>query len=415
MQAMTATERGAEADSSAWRHAGRDALARALRASRSDTLACFALYETHLPGLTVPQRGDLNPPLWELGHIGWFAQHWLARNPQRHLGWQADPDALRQPALAPDNDQLFDSGRVAHDTRWGLPLPSAHALREALAQGLERSIELLDRCDEDDRDLYFHRLVLAHEDMHHEAAILMGQALGLPMDQALSGSRWPPGAASKDSARQLAFDAGPFELGHCGDGFAFDNELGAHTVGLSATRIDARVVNWAEFLPFVQAGGYAQAPWWCEQGRAWLADSGALGPRYLRAGSQAWQQQRFGRWQALDLSQPACHLNVFEAQAWCNWARRRLPSEAEWERAALSSGADWQWGAVWEWTTSDFAPYPGFEPHPYRDYSAPWFGSRRVLRGASVATQPRLHDKRYRNFYTPERNDIFAGFRSCAL
>ena len=69
---------------------------------------------------------------------------------------------------------------------------------------------------------------------------------------------------------------------------------------------------------------------------------------------------------------------------------------------------------MWEWTASDFQPYPGFQPHPYRDYSAPWFGSRRVLRGASVCTQPRLHDARYRNFFMPGRNDIFAGFRSCA-
>ena len=404
-----------DADSDAWRHSGRDAMARALQASRSDTLAAFALYEAHLPSLSVPERGDLTPPLWELGHIGWFAQHWLARNPQRHQGWDADPDAPRSPALPPDNDGLFDSSRVAHQTRWQLPLPDADALRASLAQGLQRNIELLDGCDEDDRGLYFHRLVLAHEDMHHEAAVYMGQALGLPMELALSDSHRPLVRTAQGAARQLDFDAGPFDLGRSGGGFAFDNELGAHPVGLSATRIDERVVNWSEFLPFVQAGGYTQARWWCDEGRAWLAGSGANGPRYLRANGKAWQQQRFGQWVDLDLSLPACHLNAFEAQAWCRWAGRRLPSEAEWERAAVMAGSDLQWGEVWEWTASEFAPYPGFAPHPYRDYSAPWFGSRRVLRGASVATQPRLHDLRYRNFYTPERNDIFAGFRSCAL
>jgi EgtB-related family protein len=142
-------------------------------------------------------------------------------------------------------------------------------------------------------------------------------------------------------------------------------------------------------------------------------------PRYLRrapdASAAAWQQQRWGRWQALDSTLPACHLSCFEAEAWCAWAGRRLPSEAEWERAAVGRPDAFAWGAVWEWTASPFAAYPGFAAHPYRDYSAPWFGSRRVLRGASCATQPRLHHARYRNFFPPERNDIFAGFRSCAV
>ena len=123
------------------------------------------------------------------------------------------------------------------------------------------------------------------------------------------------------------------------------------------------------------------------------------------------------------------NLSLYEAQAWCRWAGRRLPTEPEWERAAtaasetsppaalsdLDDGAGFRWGQVWEWTATPFRPYPGFMSHPYRDYSAPWFDTRQVLRGASFATHPRLRHARYRNFFTPERNDIFAGFRSCAL
>jgi EgtB-related family protein len=127
---------------------------------------------------------------------------------------------------------------------------------------------------------------------------------------------------------------------------------------------------------------------------------------------------RFDRWQPLDLKGPAVHLSAFEADAWCRWAGRRLPSEAEWECAAMttpsSAQPSFQWGRVWDWTASAFEPFPGFEPHPYRDYSAPWFGTRRVLRGASAATSPRMAHPKYRNFFTPERDDIFAGFRSCA-
>ena len=120
-------------------------------------------------------------------------------------------------------------------------------------------------------------------------------------------------------------------------------------------------------------------------------------------------------WQAqpLDLDAPARHLTFFEAQAWCQWAGRRLPTEAEWECAAQQPG--WVWGQVWEWTASDFAPYPGFEVHPYRDYSAPWWHGHRVLRGACAATSANVVDVRYRNFFVPERRDIFAGFRSVAV
>jgi EgtB-related family protein len=141
----------------------------------------------------------------------------------------------------------------------------------------------------------------------------------------------------------------------------------------------------------------------------------APGPLYLRQTAGTWQQWRHGRWQLLDQSLPACHLSAHEARAWCRWAGRRLPSEAEWVRAAQLAPDAFRWGDVWEWTDSRFAPFPGFVAHPYRDYSAPWFDGRPVLRGASFMTQPRLRDVHYRNFFLPHRRDVPAGFRSCAL
>jgi EgtB-related family protein len=132
----------------------------------------------------------------------------------------------------------------------------------------------------------------------------------------------------------------------------------------------------------------------------------------VRCTQGVWQVQSFGQWQALDLQAAAVHLNAFDAQAWCEWAGRRLPTEAEWECA--SQQPDFEWGQVWEWTASQFAPYPGFEVHPYRDYSEPWWHNHRVLRGACAATSAHVVDVRYRNFFVPERRDIFAGFRSVA-
>jgi iron(II)-dependent oxidoreductase len=391
------------------RHAPGAALARALQESRADTLATFAAYERARPDLQVPQDSALNPPLWELGHIGWFQQHWLGRNPQRLRGLTADPDCARGPAQRADADALYNSSLVAHATRWQLPLPDARHTREDVAAVLAQSLALLQHTPDDDTALYFHRLALLHEDMHHEAALYMAQALGVPVDD----PRWRP-PALPPPGEPLALPPGGWTLGAGGGGFAFDNEVGRHELALAAHTIGRQVLRWSEYLPFIEAGGYQDLRWWDAAGRAWLAACSTGLPRYLRRAAAGFEQQRQGRWQALDPAEPACHLSRHEALAWCAWAGRRLPTEAEWERAATLHPAAFDWGAVWEWTASPFEPYPGFVAHPYRDYSAPWFGSRAVLRGASFGTQPRMHHVRYRNFFPPERNDIFAGFRSCS-
>ena len=406
------------------RLAKRAALAQALRDSRADTLATFARFEAALAAThgVVPQSSQWNPPLWELGHVGWFQEVWLARFSQVHLGAAANPSAERGTPLRPDADALYDSSLVAHGSRWQLPLPDAKTTRTELATQLQHTLALLQDTPDDDTALYFMRLVLLHEDMHHEAALYTAQALGIDVDDA----RWVP--QQLHSSRQpIVQGSGLWRLGREGPGFAFDNELGAHTVMLGAAAIDSRVLSWAEYLPFVLAGGYAQPQWWSEPGRVWLAEQGQNhgrqraqqraphSPRYLRYEQGRWQRQQGSQWLTLDMSLPACHLTLHEAQAWCAWAGRRLPLEAEWERAALTQADLFEWGAVWEWTASTFAPYLGFAPHPYRDYSAPWFGTHQVLRGASVMTQARMHNARYRNYFTPERNDICAGFRSCAL
>ncbi|CAN5137182.1 ergothioneine biosynthesis protein EgtB [soil metagenome] len=372
------------------RHADAAALAAALQASRRDTLATFAACASALArnSAAVPQREGLNPPLWELGHIGWFQEFWLVRNPQRALGPAADPEAPRGPGVRSNADALYDSSRVAHATRWALPLPDVAATQDDLARQLDASLGLL----EGGELPYFFRLALLHEDMHHEAALYMAQALGLAIDE---DPRWQA-VPLRGSRRSLRFEAGRWTLGSAADeGFAFDNELTAHAVDLPAFEIDSQVVRWADYLPFVEATRLAP-------------------PRYLRRAGAGWQRQCLGRWIALDQDLPACHLSAAEAEAWCRWAGRRLPTEAEWERAAVLQPDSFEWGAVWEWTASAFLPFPGFIAHPYRDYSAPWFNSRRVLRGASFMTQPRIRDPRYRNFFLPDRSDVPAGFRSCA-
>lgn len=394
------------------------ALAQALLESRLDTLRTFGAYEAALPGLAVPQAEEFNPPLWELGHIGWFASWWIARNPQRDRGWRADPQAPRAPAPRTDTDALYDSTRVAHATRWSLPLPDARATRADLASQLEHTLGLLASTAPATADsLYFFRLALLHEDMHHEAALYMAQALGVPIDDA----RWQA-PSLPDPGPPLSLPAGRVALGADADdeALAFDNECGRLEAGHTAISIDRQALRWMEFLPFVEAGGYEQAQWWTAAGWQWRlaqatrAKREPAAPRYLRREAGGWQQWRHGQWQALDLRAPACHLSCHEAQAWCRWAGRRLPTETEWVAALRAAGDAFRWGDVWEWTASAFAPYPGFQPHPYREYSAPWFDGRPVLRGASFMTQARMRHSDYRNFFSAQRNDLAAGLRTCA-
>lgn len=374
------------------RSGGPEPVRQALVAARARTLALAEAYSQALApaGMQVPYQPTLNPPLWEWGHVGWFQEYWLARNRQRASGVACESEHARADSLLPGADALYDSGRVAHRSRWELALPSPVATREYLAATLDQTLKLLDRLPPDagDADLYFFRLTVLHEEMHAEAAIYMARALAVPLP---AQSQAPP---LIDRGATLRVPAQTFGMGYAGPGFAFDNELGAHPVRLEAFEIDAQPVSWSRFMPFVDAGGYGQREWWSEEGWAWLQIAAPEPPAESGVG-------------------PAIHLNAHEAEAWCHWSGRRLPTEAEWECAALTLPG-FAWGSVWEWTASPFLPYPGFSPHPYRDYSAPWFASRRVLRGASDATSPSLAHPRYRNFFEPHRKDVFAGFRSCA-
>ena len=407
-------------------------LATLLRASRARTLALAEAYEAALgANLPVPCSPQLNPPLWELGHIGWFQEYWLARNPQHQLGITANPDAPRTASCLPHADAHYNSSQVAHASRWHLPLPDLHATKVFLKTSLASTMALLTDESASDAALYFYRLALFHEDMHGEAAVYMAQALGIALPPSLIDDRVP---AATEPMQALRLEAGNWTLGYANTmqatqpgstapGFAFDNELAPHTVELSAYEIDDRPVSWQRYLSFVAAGGYTDPRYWSVAGWQWLTaqtpspTQTVLWPRYLRQGHRAtgepvWEHCLFGRWQTLNLDTPACHLSYFEAEAWCRWAGRQLPTEAQWEQAAMTLPG-FCWGEVWEWTASTFTPYPGFKAHPYRDYSAPWFGSRPVLRGASLATSARMVHPRYRNYFTPERNDIHAGFRTC--
>ncbi len=420
-----------------------DSLARQLAASREHlTRIAAGLDGSRLLG---PKLAIVNPPLWELGHVAWFQEYWCLR---RSAGGGM-PDSI-----LPGADALYDSAKVAHDTRWDLPLPGLDATRAYQVNVLERVTNHLFREPENRELQYFVQLAIFHEDMHAEAFHYTRQTLGYE-DPFWDYEIVP--SAGGGTRGDAPLPGGTFLLGASpGHDFVFDNEKWAHEVRLAPFRIARAPVTNAEYAAFVDAGGYARREWWSEDGWAWREQADRGAPAYWTKRDSVWMQQRFDRVVPLPRNEPVVHVNWHEAQAYCRYAGRRLPTEVEWEYAAsfdasaqlkqrypwgnhfpdaahanlegtgvasietypegdTASGCRQMIGNVWEWTASTFEPYPGFVADPYQEYSEPWFGTHKVLRGGSFATPRRLIRNTWRNFYTPDRSDVFAGFRTCAI
>ncbi|RJG04288.1 ergothioneine biosynthesis protein EgtB [Noviherbaspirillum sedimenti] len=386
-------------------------MARALRDARDYTLALFDYFlEAGLDApARVPRLTIVNPPLWELGHVAWFAEWYILREAQ-----SSHPAAAQRASLLNRGDDWFDSNTVAHDARWSLDLPGAGAMKTYCREVLDRVLDKLSRTPARDEALYPFRLALAHEDMHGEAFAYTLQTLDVAMPQPPS---WPaPLALLGATPREIGFAGGSFTLGSPpGHGFVFDNEKWAHACRVAPFAMDAALVSNAQYAEFVADAGYEDPRLWTPAARAWLMQQQrSAPPGWQREGGQ-WLARRFGRLMTLAQQEPVRHVSLYEAQAYCAWAGRRLPGEAEWEYAALSGHPSLRWGDLWEWTCSPFAAYPGFAADAYREYSAPWFGTHQAVRGASFATRPRMRSAKYRNFYLPGRADMFVGFRTCAL
>jgi gamma-glutamyl hercynylcysteine S-oxide synthase len=369
-----------------------------------------------------PRLPTVNPIRWEIAHVAWFQEKWVLRHV---LG--------RDPVRA-DGDALYDSALVPHDTRWDLPLPSRSETLRYMTEILTRSREATRKLD-DPKIHYFVMLSIFHEDMHAEALAYTRKTLGYREPRISTDAIVAPAAGPLPG--DVEVPGGTYHLGAVQgrDRFVFDNEKWAHPVKLAPFRIARAPVTNEEYRTFVEAGGPAPLHW-------------------VRVDDE-WKVKRYDAIAPLPPHHPVIHVSHDDALAYCAWAQRRLPTEAEWELAASGLikrrfpwgdsdptpehanldavardtvdvaahpagdspfGCRQMIGNVWEWTATRFAPYPGFTVDPYKEYSEPWFHTpHMVLRGGAWPTRSRLLRNTWRNFYPPHRRDVFAGFRTCAL
>lgn len=414
--------------------------------------------------LAVPYRRGINPPVWEGGHAAFFLEVFLLRP------W------LGRAPLMPGLDPVWDSFEIDHEDRWqpgvvpdkAATLAYMGAVRDAVLECLAtRPLTLA--------DLYLYKYGIFHQHMHIESMIWSRQTLGYPPPPFVEAAASPPAGDPDDGDARVP--AGRYRIGmpadvadFAGNGFAFDNEKPGFVVDLPAFSISRTLVSNAAFLEFVEAGGYRDEGWWSWGGRKWLRDRAAADgdatrpapssppdcPIYWKRENGFWWERQFDRWELLRPEAPLLHVSYWEAEAYCAWAGRRLPTEFEWEAAALGLGPNspsrrFPWGddmvpgradlgaeratrpavqdypegsspfgcrqmlgTAWEWTASPFLPYAGFTADMYPFMSTLQFGYHKTAKGGSWSTAPALIRGSYRQAYLPQRRDVFVGFRTCA-
>jgi len=400
----------------------------------------------------------VNPAIWEIAHVAWFAEWFVLR--QLHG---------REP-LMENVDAFYDSAKVPHITRWQLDYPDSARTLQYVRDVGESLAELAANDGGADSTTYFTLYSIMHHDAHTEALTYTRQTLGWAPHPELAVKQSGHGAVdtaaapvevAADLAVDLTVDGGRLLLGGSrSQPFIMDNERWAHPVDVAPFKMAKTPVTMEQFAEFVDDGGYENKLLWSPDGWAWRESADASKPVYWRGRGAGAEHRVFDTWSPIteSASLPMTYVSWWEVEAYCEWAGRRLPTEAEWEMAATTGpdGAKQSWfpwgdrdaiatdaaldahtgglvpvgafadsdgpwghrqliGNVWEWTSSVFGPFPHFEPDAYRDNSEPWFGSRRVLRGGSWATRSRYVRSTFRNYFTPDRRDVIAGFRTCAV
>ncbi|WP_199440099.1 ergothioneine biosynthesis protein EgtB [Umezawaea sp. REN6] len=422
----------------------RDRVARELERARARTTALTDAVDDH--DLTRQHSRLMSPLVWDLAHIGNQEELWLVR------------DVGGREPVRTDVDELYDAFKHARSVRPELPLLAPGEARGYVSEVRNKVFDVLERTPLEGRRLvdnaFAFGMIVQHEQQHDETMLATHQLrTGDPVLHAPA----PPAAPAGMLPAEVLVPGGPFVMGTSTEAWALDNERPGHTAHTEPFFLDTTPVTNAEYAAFVEAGGYDEERWWSGAGWAHRVSASLVAPRFWQRDGSGWARTAFGRTEPLHPAQPVVHVCFYEAEAYARWAGKRLPTEAEWEKAARFDPATglsrrYPWGEeepaeqhanlgqrhlspapvgaypagasalgvhqlvgdVWEWTSTDLHPYPGFEAFPYREYSEVFFGpAHKVLRGGSFGTDPSAVRATFRNWDLPVRRQIFAGFR-CA-
>lgn len=348
---------------------------------------------------------DVSPPKWHLGHTTWFFEEFILK-----------PHATGYTVYNEDFAFVFNSyyeavgKRVIRADRGNLSRPSVkevYAYRRYVTKALVKFLKSHPNAPVQE----LLQIGIHHEKQHQELLLsdikyILGNNPLLP----------PYKTNFKESSDQnkgplewIPMDSGMYSIGHQGNDFCYDNELGRHEVYLGEYMIANRLVTNIEFLEFIKAGGYSNFEYWHAEGWDWVQRNKIQAPLYWHQVQGEWMHYQLSGLTDIDLNAPVTHISYFEAFAYAEFRGFRLPTEFEWEAAQQHLG----WGERWEWTGSAYTPYPGFikAPGALGEYNGKFMVSQQVLRGASIATPSKHSRPSYRNFFHPHLRWQFTGMR----
>lgn len=348
---------------------------------------------------------DVSPPKWHLGHTTWFFETFILA-----------PNDPSYEVFDPQYNFVFNSyyetigARVIRTDRGNLSRPSVSDVYRYRKYVDEKMTDFLNSHHVNNSIETLLELGLNHEQQHQELLITdIKYILGHnPLFPVYTSEIEKENKISAEK-KMLKFSEGIYEIGFEGSGFCFDNELTRHKVFLNDFEISDGLVTNADYLEFMEAGGYEDFRHWHADGWNWVKENNIKSPLYWHKINDKWMHYTLNGLQKIDPDGELCHISFYEASAYASWKEMRLPTEQEWEIAS----SHFEWGKRWEWTNSAYLPYPGFkkEPGAVGEYNGKFMINQMVLRGASVATQKGHSRNTYRNFFQPDLKWQFTGIR----
>ncbi len=348
---------------------------------------------------------DVSPPKWHIGHVTWFFETFILK-----------PYFMGYKEYNSDYNFVFNSyyetvgTRVIRTDRGNLSRPTVieiYSYRKYVDEAMEGF--LCGEVSDDVKELLI--LGFNHEEQHQELLMtdikfILGHN---PLFPAYNKNYTAPRIDEGVNDVFINMDEGIYEIGFTGDGFCFDNELNRHKVYLNAYQISPKLVNNAEYLEFINSGGYHDFRHWHAEGWDWVKTNKVEAPLYWHLIDNEWHNYTYHGLEPLHLKGPVTHISYFEAYAYASWKGLRLPTEFEWEAAS----SKFNWGRRWEWTESSYLPYPGFAKAPgaIGEYNGKFMVNQKVLRGASEVTPPGHSRATYRNFFQTNLRWQFTGIR----